>query len=136
MRRSFVLRLTNRRFSLAPLTLVPFVKFSGCHYNIGMFAKVREQPEDKDQTITGVIAAMAALNEERYIGTQILKAGRYAKEVIVCDDGSTDSTAEIARLAGATVIRHEKNLGKGAWKWRHLRQPFKARIRRRRASCT
>jgi glycosyltransferase involved in cell wall biosynthesis len=34
--------------------------------------------------------------------------------VIVVDDGSSDATAEQARAAGATVIRHPFNLGQGA----------------------
>jgi len=57
---------------------------------------------------------MPAYNEERYIGSVILKARQYADEVIVLDDGSTDDTSEIAKLAGATVIRHEENKGYGA----------------------
>jgi glycosyltransferase involved in cell wall biosynthesis len=34
--------------------------------------------------------------------------------VIVVDDGSADSTSEVARARGATVLRHERNRGKGA----------------------
>lgn len=34
-------------------------------------------------------------------------------EVLVVDDGSTDGTAAVARAAGAKVIRHERNRGKG-----------------------
>lgn len=34
--------------------------------------------------------------------------------IIVVDDGSTDATAETARIHGANVVRHEHNLGKGA----------------------
>jgi glycosyltransferase involved in cell wall biosynthesis len=34
--------------------------------------------------------------------------------VIVVDDGSTDETADVARARGATVVRHARNLGKGA----------------------
>jgi glycosyltransferase involved in cell wall biosynthesis len=34
--------------------------------------------------------------------------------VLVVDDGSTDATARLAESAGATVIRHERNCGKGA----------------------
>ena len=61
-----------------------------------------------------ILVAMPAYNEERYIGSVVLKARQYADEVIVVDDGSTDDTSEIARLAGATVIRNEQNRGKGA----------------------
>jgi len=61
-----------------------------------------------------VIVAMPAYNEERFIGTLVLKARKYAAKVIVVDDGSTDATAETARLAGASVIVHPQNQGKGA----------------------
>jgi glycosyltransferase involved in cell wall biosynthesis len=33
--------------------------------------------------------------------------------VVVADDASTDGTAEVARAAGAEVVRSERNLGKG-----------------------
>jgi|WetSurMetagenome_2_1015567.scaffolds.fasta_scaffold167148_2 glycosyltransferase involved in cell wall biosynthesis len=35
-------------------------------------------------------------------------------QIIVVDDGSADTTAEIARLVGATILRHDRNRGKGA----------------------
>ena len=60
-----------------------------------------------------IIAGMPAYNEAKYIGTLILQARQYVDEVIVVDDGSTDNTSQIAELAGATVIRHETNQGKG-----------------------
>jgi len=61
-----------------------------------------------------VLAGIAAYNEARYVGSVVLQARQYVDEVIVIDDGSTDKTAKVAELAGATVIRHTENRGKGA----------------------
>jgi glycosyltransferase involved in cell wall biosynthesis len=61
-----------------------------------------------------IVAGLPAYNEEKYIGTIILKTKQYVDDVIIVDDGSTDQTAEIARLAGAKVIQHDRNRGYGA----------------------
>lgn len=61
-----------------------------------------------------IIAAMPAYNEGRYIGSIVLQARQYADEVIVIDDGSTDHTAKVATLAGASVFRHKNNKGYGS----------------------
>jgi dolichyl-phosphate beta-glucosyltransferase len=42
-----------------------------------------------------------------------LQAWGGSHEVLVADDGSTDETAEKARAAGATVLREDRNRGKG-----------------------
>lgn len=60
-----------------------------------------------------VIAAIPCYNENRFIGSVVLKAREFVDRVIVVDDGSTDDTARIAEAAGALVIRHEVNAGKG-----------------------
>jgi len=60
-----------------------------------------------------IIVGMPAFNEGKYIGSLILQARQYANEVLVIDDGSIDITSKVAKLAGATVIRHEENKGKG-----------------------
>jgi glycosyltransferase involved in cell wall biosynthesis len=60
-----------------------------------------------------ITAIIPALNEEISIGSVVIKTKKYADHIIVVDDGSTDDTADIARLAGADVVRHSKNRGKG-----------------------
>jgi len=60
-----------------------------------------------------ILVAIPALNEGPTIGSVVLKARQFASEVVVIDDGSSDDTAETAALAGAHVIRHARNLGKG-----------------------
>jgi glycosyltransferase involved in cell wall biosynthesis len=74
--------------------------------------KQQSQPNTQNKLLTA--AAIPAFNEEKYIGTIVLKARQYVDEVIVVDDGSTDQTAKIARLAGATVLQHPQNMGYGA----------------------
>ena len=70
--------------------------------------------EQKSHNRPKVIAAIPAHNEEKYIGTTVLKARKYVDEVMVVDDGSTDLTADVAKLAGAFVIKHQHNRGYGA----------------------
>ena len=60
-----------------------------------------------------IIACIPAFNEERTIAKVVIKAMKHVDKVIVCDDGSTDMTGEIAERLGAVVLRHPKNLGKG-----------------------
>lgn len=72
------------------------------------------QSQSSRQKRTRVAAVIPAFNEEKYIGTVVLKARQYVDETIVVDDGSSDQTAKVARLAGATVIQHQQNKGYGA----------------------
>ena len=63
-----------------------------------------------------VTVVVPAFNEEQSVGALVtrLRASGPWHEVIVVDDGSTDATAERARAAGATVVRHPYNKGNGA----------------------
>ena len=61
-----------------------------------------------------VVACIPAYNEEKTIARVVLEAQRYVDKVVVCDDGSADLTGEIAERLGADLIRHERNMGKGA----------------------
>ncbi len=60
------------------------------------------------------LAIIPCHNEEATIGSVILKTKRFVNQVLVVDDGSDDETKKIAKEAGATVISHKKNRGKGA----------------------
>lgn len=70
--------------------------------------------EARDQRSGDVVVGIPAYNEEVAIGSTVLLASHFADEVIVVDDGSSDQTAKIAERAGATVIRHRQNRGKGS----------------------
>lgn len=66
-----------------------------------------------------LLVAMPALNEEKTVGEVIAGIperipGIGAIDVLVVDDGSTDRTGELAREAGATVLRHAAPRGVGA----------------------
>lgn len=65
---------------------------------------------------TAVSVVVPAFNEGAAIGAVVsaLAAGGPWHEVIVVDDGSADDTADRARAAGATVVRHPYNKGNGA----------------------
>ena len=67
-----------------------------------------------DGTTLLVVAGIPAYNEEKTIARVVLGAQKHAHVVIVCDDGSSDLTGEIAGRLGAVVVRHERNLGYGA----------------------
>lgn len=60
------------------------------------------------------VAVIPALDEERALGSVVLRAAQHVDRVLVVDDGSRDRTAEVALLAGAEVVRHARNQGKGA----------------------
>ena len=60
-----------------------------------------------------ITAILPAYNEEISIGSIVLHARQHADQVVVVDDGSSDRTSEVAQLAGAYVIRHPRNMGKG-----------------------
>jgi glycosyltransferase involved in cell wall biosynthesis len=60
------------------------------------------------------LACIPAYNEESHIESLVKSAKNHVDSVVVCDDGSTDNTASIAKKAGAIVISHKTNKGYGA----------------------
>jgi glycosyltransferase involved in cell wall biosynthesis len=61
-----------------------------------------------------VTIGIPAFNEEKNIAKVIVKLKKISDEIIVCNDGSTDLTGEIAENLGVIVINHKQNLGYGA----------------------
>jgi glycosyltransferase involved in cell wall biosynthesis len=60
-----------------------------------------------------IIICIPAFNEAKTISDIVNKSKKYANEVIVYDDGSTDETYEVTKSTGATVIRNPENKGYG-----------------------
>ena len=61
-----------------------------------------------------IVIGIPAYNEGKNIAGILVELKKLYQNIIVCDDGSNDFTAEIAEQLGAIVIRHDRNLGYGA----------------------
>ena len=64
-----------------------------------------------------VVVTIPAFNEEKRIRElvtkirNVMRSAKYSYKILVVDDGSSDSTAQIAKQAGATVYSHPQNYG-------------------------
>jgi glycosyltransferase involved in cell wall biosynthesis len=78
-----------------------------------LLASIKTVGNNRNLTVSVIIPAF---NEEKTVAhvVKVVKSLNYIKEVIVVDDGSSDQTARAALDAGAIVINHLKNRGKGA----------------------
>ncbi len=76
--------------------------------------------------MTGAVAVVPAFREAGRVGDVVRRLRSVVPEVLVVDDGSPDATATEARDAGARVIVHERNRGKGG----ALRTGFAAALAR------
>lgn len=61
-----------------------------------------------------VCVLIPAFNEAKTVGKLVKELLSYVERVVVVDDGSTDDTSGQAEDAGAVVLRHDRNCGKGA----------------------
>lgn len=61
-----------------------------------------------------ITAIIPAYNSEKTIGEVVRRTRKYVNRVIVVDDGSSDMTTKVAKVAGARILRHAKNQGKAA----------------------
>lgn len=60
-----------------------------------------------------LVIGIPAYNEEKNIGKILMMLKPITDTIIVCDDGSSDLTSEIAEKFGAIVVKHQRNLGYG-----------------------
>ncbi|MGZ5553093.1 MAG: glycosyltransferase family 2 protein [Chthoniobacterales bacterium] len=60
-----------------------------------------------------IAAIIPAFQEEKHIADVVSRVLQQIDHVLVVDDGSSDATCEKARAAGAEVLVHERNRGKG-----------------------
>lgn len=66
-------------------------------------------------SVSDCVVIIPVFNHERRVAGVIRRALSLEMPVLVVDDGSNDRTPEIIdAIAGITVLRHDKNLGKGA----------------------
>lgn len=61
-----------------------------------------------------VDALIPAYDAARWVGDVVARTAPLVRRVLVVDDGSSDATGEAARGAGAEVLAHDVNQGKGA----------------------
>lgn len=65
------------------------------------------------QAALTVVAVVAARDEADRVADTVRALLRFVDRVAVADDGSSDGTGDIARAAGALVVRRERSVGKG-----------------------
>jgi len=78
-----------------------------------VLASIKTVKNNKPMSVSVIIPAF---NEEKTVAhvVNVVKSLKYIGEIVVVDDGSTDQTSKFAEEAGAKVIHHIKNRGKGA----------------------
>ncbi|HUP71140.1 MAG TPA: glycosyltransferase, partial [Acidimicrobiales bacterium] len=60
-----------------------------------------------------VLAIIPAYNEAGKVGEVVAKVVAQGYRCLVVDDGSRDGTSDVARAAGAVVVRNRHNMGLG-----------------------
>ena len=94
---------------------------TGKMLNRGCFEATGTQGEDAAMT---TLVAIPVYNEEQYVARVLSEVLRYAQDILVIDDGSTDQTPCLLARQPVEVIRHASNRGYGqamidAFRWAH-----------------
>jgi glycosyltransferase involved in cell wall biosynthesis len=72
-----------------------------------------ENADARAQDRSSIAAVIPAYNEEKHIGDVARRTRQQLNHVLIVDDGSGDQTAARAHEAGAEVVIHPENRGKG-----------------------
>jgi polyprenyl-phospho-N-acetylgalactosaminyl synthase len=79
-----------------------------------LWGKPVPSKQSKKLDTRSICTVIAAFNEAGVVGPIVSDLVRRGYSVVVVDDGSQDTTGQVALSAGATVITHPVNLGQGA----------------------
>ncbi|QQE10799.1 glycosyltransferase family 2 protein [Planctomycetota bacterium] len=60
-----------------------------------------------------ILVAIPVYNEEKYVTGVLAEVSKYAKDILVVDDGSTDATPTLLAKQTVDVVRHKRNRGYG-----------------------
>ncbi|MEM4389729.1 MAG: glycosyltransferase family 2 protein [Candidatus Micrarchaeia archaeon] len=74
----------------------------------------RERANQDRSDPFGYTVVIPAYNESANLPLLLEKLKKVTRDVIIVDDGSTDRTAKIGKRFGFKVLRHWRNMGKGA----------------------
>ena len=77
-------------------------------------AKILQHAVSEFDAPSGCAVVVPCYNEAKTIAALVVSIRRFVQHIIVVDDGSTDGTAAQAKSAGAVVVSHPVNRGKGA----------------------
>lgn len=95
-------RLRTRRFGVPPPKDV-------------IILAIQRSSGPQNLTQPNWLVALPVYNEAQYVGDILDRVARYARHVLVVDDGSGDGTSEaLSQRSDICVIRHETNRGYGA----------------------
>lgn len=99
---------------MTPMTSSPAQAKSAAHgASAASFdARLVRVTEQDVTTHNGLVAVIPAYNEQIALGSVVLQVRQHVDRVIVVDDNSTDKTPEVAKMAGADVIRLHVHTGK------------------------
>jgi glycosyltransferase involved in cell wall biosynthesis len=70
-------------------------------------------PMNRHTDRTRILLGIPVFNEERYLPTVLARVRRFARDILVVDDGSTDRTPALLAEHPVDVVRHQENRGYG-----------------------